>query len=464
MSIIAQARSLLLTHRGIKLDVRDGCSYLLRKGLKTIPVTNHEEFIPHSYNPRPQIPQAQICMLNSDHNTPVAYHHNINKPLKMLVKNATYLREHYVSPFNCQNRLNSSRRLKISLRISSNHYHKSRRESKRSMEPSTFGLTLGILGLFGGMTASDVEEETSKLTDEQKISKMSPAELSIAKGVLAMCNQEYGKANDLFHEALHLAQDSANLEQETLVLNLLAANYFEKGDYGHAEELFIDLIKRMIASDVDPTDPAILELSLKLASIYSRKHETHEKALKGFKFVIDSLLNSLHDLFSNIDDLDVDTLSEERRNELALLGWSYDWFAKHLITANDYTGAADMLQQALRISTKVLGPLHDQTLILLNDVGTTLAMNNAAEQGKTYLRRAVEGAIESKSEELASFYVNLGLVNLKLNKFNEARRYCEYSIELALKNAEHPNSREVLKLSKNCLSEIDRLVEVVRDK
>lgn len=317
---------------------------------------------------------------------------------------------------------------------------------------------LGVLGFFKGATASDIEEEKEKLSNEEKVKKMKPLELLIAKGVLSMCDQEYHKAGELFHQALHLAQDEKNEEQETLVLNLLASNYFEGGDFLKAEKLYLDLITRLIARDVEPTDPAILELSLKLASIYSKNYATHEKALKGFKFVINSLLTNLQDMLSNLEEIELHELSEDRKSELALLGWSYDWFAKHLIVANDYRGAADMLQRAVKISSKILGPLHDQTLILLNDVGTTLAMNNSPDSGELFIKQAVGGAIKSQSKELASFYVNLGLVNLQLKKLSEAKRYCENSIELALKNRENHNSNEVIMLSKNCLSEVERLL------
>lgn len=319
-------------------------------------------------------------------------------------------------------------------------------------------MLLALMGLFKGMTTA--EEEKATLTDEQKLRKMKPVELFIAKGVLAMCDQEYNKASDLFHRALRLAQDENDEERETLVLNLLASNFFESGDLINAEKLFIDLMKRMIAHEVEPTDLAILELSLKLASIYSKDQMTHDKALKGFKFVIDSLLSNLQDLLNSAEDFEIHELSEEKRTGLALLGWSYDWFAKHLIAMNDFNGATDMLRKALEISTKVLGPIHDQTLILLNDVGTTLAMNNAPEEGKTFIKKAVEGAIKSQSKELASFYVNLGLVNLKLKNLSEAKRYCEYSIELSSKHREHHNSQEVIMLSKSCLNEVEKLLEV----
>jgi len=332
-------------------------------------------------------------------------------------------------------------------------------DDSRGSFKMTLATTMAILSVFGKPSTGDIQEERAKLSDKEKWERMKPIEAKIAMGVLWMCDQEYGKANELFHAALRMAQDEGNDEQENLVLNLIATNYFESGDWESAEKLFIDLIKRMVARDISTTSPAILELSLKLASIYSKSKATHQKALKGFKFVINSLLHDLSDILLDIDDLDIQTLSDEKKDALALLGWSYDWFAKHLVNMNDYNGATDMFQRAMQISSKVLGQQHDQTLILLNDIGTTLAMNNEPEKGRNFIKKAVEGAIETQSKELASFYVNLGLVNLKLRKFQEAKRYCEYSIELIRKNRDYHNSHDVIELSKSCLNEVNRFVE-----
>ena len=330
--------------------------------------------------------------------------------------------------------------------------------ARKNYDAQHFVALLGAMSLFKKSTTEDNDELGTQLSDGEKMKKMKPIEIEIAKGVLAMCDQDYSKANQLFHNALHMAQEDNDEERESLVLNLIASNYFESGDFENAEKLFIEIIKRMVAKDFLPTSPAILELSLKLASIYGRNSTTHDKALSGFKFVINSLLDALNDVLDNLDELDSKELSDEKKNELAMLGWSYDWFGKFLIAANDYKGAADMLQQALKISLKVLGPSHDQTLILFNDIGTTLAMDNSLESGRTFIKKAVEGAISSQSNELASFYVNLGIVNLKLKKLQDAKMYCEYSIELASKNREHHNSHEVMELSRSCLNEVEHLL------
>jgi len=341
--------------------------------------------------------------------------------------------------------------------LESDHLNDSHDQYNRTHTPVKAPVTVfAVLGLLGSVK---VEDEANKLSDEEKMKKMKPVELFIARGVLLMCDQEYSKASELFHQALRIAQDEGDDERETLILNLLASNSFESGDFKAAEKLFIDLVKRLMAHEAEPTDPAILELSLKLAAIYSRNEETHGKALKGFKFVIDSLLVKLQDILDNEDEMEVLKLSAEKRNELALLGWSYDWFAKHLLLVGDYKGAVDMLQRALKISSQLLGPLHEQTLILLNDVGTTMAMDQSPETGSVFIERAAKGAIECQSKELASFYVNLGLVNLTLRRLGEARRYCQYSLELASKNRDHHNSDEVMNLARGCLNEVQRLLE-----
>lgn len=342
-------------------------------------------------------------------------------------------------------------------RANEDGHHKNRHKNLKYLAPS-----LGILGFMtNGSNVDGDDDDRSKLTDAEKMKKMSPAELLIAKGVLSLCDHDHDKADKMFHEALQYAIAEHNVDQETLILNLLATNFLESGDLKKAEKLLIDLIKRLVAQEVDQSDSAILELSLKLASIYGKCESDHEKAYTGFRFVINNLTKKLEYLpLENLDAVDLQDLSEQQKNDLAMLGWACDWFAKFLLSINDPSYAVSLLKRALNISTKILGCHHEQTLILLNDIGTTLSMSNLPEEGKYFIKRAVEGALESQSQELASFYVNLGIVNLQLMNLNEAQRYCEYSIELALKNHDHHNTTEVIKLSQNCLQQIKRLVEV----
>lgn len=293
--------------------------------------------------------------------------------------------------------------------------------------------------------------------DDDNDKELTPLDILIRKGAYCLMKQDYAKAEEILHDALVLAQDDDNYEKEMLINNILATSYFENEDLVHAEKIFVELIKNMLNHNTDPTDPAILELSLKLASIYSRRKDSHHKAVKGYQFVIDTLQEKLKDLIPHLDTVKSDDLSDEKKNELALLGWGYDWLAKHYIGENNMEEATKVLKKAVQISSVVLGRIHDQTLILMNDVGTTLAMSDSPEEGCDYIKKAVEGAKEAGSQELASFYANLGLIHLQLMKIDQAIYYCEQSTKLASSNRQHYNFKDVIATSRYCLDEIKKL-------
>lgn len=351
------------------------------------------------------------------------------------------------------------------LAIISNRHEKKHKNNKNSrasyIDEKRFLILFGFVGA-SKINSDDADdrshanESNEKIeTDKEKKDVMTHTDKLISRGVLLMLDLDHAKANDLFHEALKSAQKDENEEKELLILTLLATNYFESEQFDKAEQLFIALMKRLISKNTEVDSPALLELSLKLAAIYSRRPETHKKADIGFKFVIDTLSKKLSDILYRLDQLKDDQLDDEKKNLLALLGWGYDWYAKHLLTINNFQDAIYYLKRAYEISLHVLGPLHDQTLILLNDIGTTIAMSRSPTEGREYIQRAVDGAIQSNSKELASFYLNLGLTTVRSQQPKEGRKYCERSLEMALKNTYDVNSKEIVNLSKQCLKECD---------
>jgi tetratricopeptide repeat protein 19 len=276
-----------------------------------------------------------------------------------------------------------------------------------------------------------------------------------------MCDQNHEGAKQLFLEALHMAQDENDEALDCFILNLIAANYFEGGDLPNASTLFNYLLERIFAHDVAPTTPAILEFSLKLASIYSYDPETAEDALDGIKFVICSLLNNLQGVVNNIEELDARDMSDKTKNELTLLCGCYHMFAEQLLSMNydRVLMASSILHEAYRISSKIFDPCHDYSLMLLNDIAITITIVYSPKKGLKFIEKAVEGAIISHSSELASLYFNLGLINLKLMHLKKARGCCKYSMRLAKKNPEHYNSHAIVKLSRSYLEQIQRLLK-----
>ena len=60
-----------------------------------------------------------------------------------------------------------------------------------------------------------------------------------------------------------------------------------KGDYMKAERLFKSVMQRLLSKGTDAEDNKIIEMSLKLANIYSKLGRDKEAVL-GFRFCIDT--------------------------------------------------------------------------------------------------------------------------------------------------------------------------------
>ncbi|PKU33073.1 tetratricopeptide repeat protein hypothetical protein [Limosa lapponica baueri] len=133
-----------------------------------------------------------------------------------------------------------------------------------------------------------------------------------------------------------------------------------------AEKLYKASMSYLLAGDTKEDDNAILEMSLKLASIYAAQKQ-HKLALAGFEFCI----LTLEEKIAKQKDLPEDVLSaEEKANTRLLLGMSLDSYARYLLDINQLPVAQKMYEKALQISNDVQGETHPQTVVLMNDLAT----------------------------------------------------------------------------------------------
>ena len=121
--------------------------------------------------------------------------------------------------------------------------------------------------------------------------------------------------------------------------------------------------------------------------------------------------------------------------------------AKHLSSYGNHKGAVDDYLQSLRLCERISGSTHPQTLILMNDLATTYVHMNDVENAVTYLKKAISGGIKTESEDLATFYFNLGTIYLRQNDANQAEVVCRESFSLATKAEDYP----LIGKSKECL-------------
>ena len=165
------------------------------------------------------------------------------------------------------------------------------------------------------------------------------------------------------------------------------------------------------------------------------------KAEQGYQFCINTLKNNIE---KGADDDDT-TL---------LYAMSLDCYAKLLVDANRFKEAFDCFKKAYELNVKVNGEVHEETVVLLNDLGTICIVQDDFDSAISYLMKAVD--IGEKLPDMKDFGLVIGnLVALYIKKgmYEEAKKFCDKRWQ----NVKKHNNQEVLKELTQFLDEIKKL-------
>ncbi|XP_076333346.1 tetratricopeptide repeat domain 19 [Tachypleus tridentatus] len=296
-----------------------------------------------------------------------------------------------------------------------------------------YALFAGILGILGFQ--KDEEKEEVLIS-------------TIKRGILSIQKGDLNTAEQILHVALKIAEDEMNLQGITYIYDLLANIAFEKQEYQIAEALFVEVMKRMIASGTPKDDNAILEMSLKLSTIYSEQ-KLDKKAEEGFRYCFQVLNKKIQ----SIDLEKVDFFTEIEQDDIVLWAMSCDWYARHSMSKGDLKNAQQLYEKALAVSEKVNGPFHPKTLILMNDLGSVASMRKDFDVAISYLNQAIDRGAVQESSDLPSFYCNLGVTLMQKGDLQNAFKTCDKGFQLArrLKN------KVALSEAKKCIEEVKKL-------
>uniref|UniRef100_A0A1B6D5M8 MalT-like TPR region domain-containing protein n=2 Tax=Clastoptera arizonana TaxID=38151 RepID=A0A1B6D5M8_9HEMI len=243
-------------------------------------------------------------------------------------------------------------------------------------------------------------------------------------------------AEQMLHLALKLAQELQNIDAITYIYDLLANIAFSQREFDKAEKLFLEVMRRVLINGLAKDDPKVIHMSLKLAKIYQEKKD-YLKAEDGFKYC----LENLEKIGLNSNDEDI----------LQLWAMSIDWYARFLQERNRLDEAFNNYKKAYDLCLNVNGEIHEQTVILLNDLGTISFLMGDKENAILYLTKAVEaGKHLPNMEELSSVYVNLGTIYMQQKLYVEAKKSCKEG----WKNAKRHNNEEGMKEASICLEEM----------
>ncbi|XP_016000615.1 tetratricopeptide repeat protein 19, mitochondrial isoform X3 [Rousettus aegyptiacus] len=247
----------------------------------------------------------------------------------------------------------------------------------------------------GGAAANDAADEA----EAEIIQLLKRAKLSIMK-------DEPEEAELILHDALRLAYQSDNKKAITYTYDLMANLAFVRGQLENAEKLFKATMSYLLGGGMQQEDNAIIEISLKLASIYAAQNR-QEFALAGYEFCI----STLEEKIEKEKELAEDILSvEEKANTHLLLGMCLDAYARYLLFSKQPSQAQRMYEKALHISEEILGERHPQTIVLMSDLATTLDAQGHFDEACVYVQKASDLARQIEHPELHMLLSNLAAI------------------------------------------------------
>jgi len=80
----------------------------------------------------------------------------------------------------------------------------------------------------------------------------------------------------------------------------------------------------------------------------------------------------------------------ENKDAILLQGMTFDWYAQMLLSQSKHTEAFKYFLQAYDICKKINGEVHEQTVILLNDLGTVSYIQGDYDEAIKYLSAAAK--------------------------------------------------------------------------
>ncbi|XP_044601441.2 tetratricopeptide repeat protein 19, mitochondrial isoform X2 [Equus asinus] len=294
----------------------------------------------------------------------------------------------------------------------------------------------------GGAAAGDAADEA----EAEIIQLLKRAKLSIMK-------DEPEEAELILHDALRLAYESENKKAITYTYDLMANLAYIRGQLEDAEKLFKATMSYLLGGGTQQEDNAIIEISLKLASIYAAQNR-QEFALAGYEFCISTLEEKIErekelaeDILSGISNQKfpstalaasykfcnplISFLVDEKANTRLLLGMCLDAYAHYLLFSKQPSQAQRMYEKALQISEEILGERHPQTIVLMSDLATTLDAQGRFDEACVYVQRASDLARQIEHPELHMLLSNLAAVLMHRERYAQAKEIYQEALKRA---------------------------------
>uniref|UniRef100_G3UNK6 Tetratricopeptide repeat protein 19, mitochondrial n=1 Tax=Loxodonta africana TaxID=9785 RepID=G3UNK6_LOXAF len=219
---------------------------------------------------------------------------------------------------------------------------------------------------------------------------------------------------------------------------------FLHGQLKNAEKLFKATMSYLLGGGMEQEDNAIIEISIKLASIYAAQSR-QEFARAGCEFCI----STLEEKMEREKELTEDTLSaQEKAKTHLLLGTCLDSYAPCLLLAKQTSQAQKVYEKALQVSEDIHGERDPQTVVLMDNLAFDEAF--VYEQSASDLAKQIKHPAHMVLSNLAAILMHREQYEQVKETYQEALKQAELKSEISIQNIK----KELAKLSRKSRTSI----------
>ncbi|XP_012711289.2 tetratricopeptide repeat protein 19, mitochondrial [Fundulus heteroclitus] len=268
-------------------------------------------------------------------------------------------------------------------------------------------------------TDEDKRDEAQRKEDEM-ILLLKKAKLSLHRGNLSA-------ASSFLHQAVALAHQTHNNQAIIYTYSQMANLAYLQGHLDSAEKLFKAAMSFMLAGGTPEDDNAVIEMSLKLATIYAEQNKA-ELAEHGFRFCLESLEAKLE----KHKQLPEDERTEEheilRRDTHLLLGLCLDSRARYRASMLHLNQAGQDYRKALDICRREQGETHPQTLVLMSDLATILDLQGRHDEALALIQQAVDLSLSTEHPDHHILLGNLAGILMHTGRLEDSVRFYQEAL------------------------------------
>jgi len=264
----------------------------------------------------------------------------------------------------------------------------------------------------------------------QNTKQMHELHAIVIKAENCVKDQKYEEAIAHYQQARQLVQQvkmSSQTVQNKVVLNIvdqLGHLAYELGNWAEAEILLNQTLHIMKQCGTTEEEDVYIEIVLRLAKI-DTVYERKDDAIEKFEFCIANLESKISV---------VDIYSEECSERITLYGLVLTEYGTYTREIGLLDESEKAFSKALNICRNVLGPTHEQTSVLANDLATVYDEKGRYNKAIRLAEKAIRIASETSPENLATYKYNLGHILLHKGDLKRARKALREALQIAEEN------------------------------